>query len=76
MLAQRRDRGLVQRDHPPPGITLRRPGHQPTAELLQLPRHGQCPSVQIQVAPPQARSLAAAQAPERNQGLPAESSRP
>jgi hypothetical protein len=64
---QRRDRRLVERDDPPPGIAPGRPGHQPPAELLQLPGHRERPGVEVKVAPPQAGGLAAAQPAQRHQ---------
>ena len=67
VLAQRGDGGLVQRDDPASGVALRRPGDQPAAELLQLPRHGQGPRVEVEVAPPQAGGLAAARPAQRDE---------
>jgi hypothetical protein len=37
------------------------------AELLQLPRHGQGPGIEVEVAPPQADGLAAAQPAQRDE---------
>jgi hypothetical protein len=45
VLAQRRDRGLVERDDPLPGIALRQCYGQPAAELLQLPRQVERPGL-------------------------------
>jgi hypothetical protein len=67
VLAQRGDGGPVQCDDPASGVALRRPGDQPAAELLQLPRHGQGPCVEVEVAPPQAGGLAAAQPAQRDE---------
>jgi hypothetical protein len=65
VLAQRGDGGLVQGDDSASGAALRRLGDQPAAELLQLPRHGQGPGIEVEVAPPQAGGLAAAQPAQR-----------